>query len=286
MTRRSSIAATLALALVLSASALAGCGPKLVRVETGTRVVCTYGEVVSDSVKAIEVPVDTASTYSVVTTTVTCDRHKHLEDLYAQAQAAITAGQLADAKAKLAEIVKADASFKKAQAQLATIAAGKKPAADTGTSTPKPPAGGGSGGTGGGGQVPVGPVANLSDWVPSTLTGYSATPIVADVYTLTREYTPASGSPADALVIVVEQYKDATSAKGAISKSIAADYPGSPSTTQVKGRDVRFGTDTHRFATVAWNENGVLVVIEASSAARTPAALKSHLLALVGQIVK
>jgi hypothetical protein len=241
---------------------------------------CTYGEVVSDSVRAIDVPADKASAYTVVTKTVTCAFHAHLEDLYAQAQAEIAAGQLAAAKTKLTEVVKADASFKKAQAQLDAIAAGKTPPSDTGASTPKPATGGDSG------AVPVGPVANLSDWVPSTLTGYTSTPIVADVFTLTREYDPKPGGPTDGLVIVVEQYKDGTAAGKAIARSVAFDYPVSPSTTQVKGRAVRFGTDGRRFATVAWSEGGVLIVIEGSSPSHKPADLKSHLLSLVGEIVK
>jgi hypothetical protein len=283
MTRRSNLAlaSALAIAFTLAASTLAGCGPKLVRVVTGVRVVCTYGEVVSDSVKAIEVPADKASGYSVVTRTVTCDRHKRLEALYAQAQAAIAAGKLADAKSALAELVKIDASFKKAQTQLDAIQAGKKPAADTGTPAPKPGAG-----VGGEDKQPVGPVANLSDRVPATLSGYTAAPIVADVYTLTREYTPGPGAPTDSLVIVVEQYKDATAAKRQISRSVASDYPSSVATVKVEGRSVRFGTDGRRFATAAWNENGVLIVIEGSSASRKPAALKDHLIALVGEIVK
>jgi hypothetical protein len=263
--------------LALATVALGGCAAKMVRVETGTRVVCTYGETISDNVKVIEVPADKAAQYRLLTTTVTCDRHKHLEQLYDEAQAAIAAGQLQDAKAKLAEIVKADASFKKAQTQLTEIDGGKTPSSDAGTATPKPS---------GDGKQPVGPVANLSEWVPASLTGYSGAPIVADVYTLTREYTPASGSPAVSLVVVVEQYKDAASAKRALSQQVAASYPASAATVQVKGRSVRFGTDGHRFATAAWNEGGVLIVVEASPRSGAPAALKSHLTAIVGQIAR
>jgi len=129
-------------------------------------------------------------------------------------------------------------------------------------------------------------VANLSDRVPATLPGYTSTPIVADVFTLTREYVPSSGGQTDSLVVVVEQYKDAASAKKAISNQVGRSYPVNASTFTVEGRSVRFGTDGRRFATVAWNEGGVLIVMEASSSSRKPAGLKSHLSALVGEIAK
>jgi len=279
MKRRST--AGLVVVVLAFALALTGCAAK-VRVETGERITCTYGHVVTDTVKAIEVPADKASQYRVVEKTVTCDLHKQLEASYAQAQADIEAGKLADAKAKLAEIVKADAAFRKAQAQLDALLAGKTPPVDTGgpTSTPST-----STADPGDGKVPVGPVPNLSDWVPASLPGYTSTPIIADVYTLTREYLPASGGQTDSLVVVVEQFKNATAAKRAISTGIKSSYPSDASTVQVEGRSVRFGTDGRRFATAAWNENGVLIVIEASSSTRTPAGLKAHLTALVGEIV-
>jgi hypothetical protein len=261
---------------VCGAALLSGCA-RMVRVETGELVTCTYGEVVTDTVRVVEVPADKAAGYSVVTKTVTCDRHKRLEALYAEAQAAIVASDLAAARAKLAEIVAADAAFKRAKAQLDAIVAGKKPLPDSG---------GSGGGSGSGGKQPVGPVANLSGWVPNVLPGYAGAPITSDVYTITREYVPAAGGPADSLVIVVEQYRDAAAAKAAIAGAIAPGSNSDVSTVQIAGRSVRFGTDGSRFATLAWNENGVLIVLEASSASRKPAGLKSHLVSLASQIVR
>jgi glyceraldehyde-3-phosphate dehydrogenase/erythrose-4-phosphate dehydrogenase len=49
---------------------------------------------------------------------------------------------------------------------------------------------------------------------------------------------------------------------------------------------VRFGTDGKRFATIAWNEGGILVVMEASSASRKPEELKNHLTSLASEIVQ
>ena len=280
----------LILVAILSAGLLllAGCN-RTVRVETGERIVCTYGEVVTDTIHTVEVPSDQAGKYKVVRETITCDRHKRLEALYAEAQAAIVAGDLKTARVRLAEIVTTEPTFRNAQQQLDAIDEGKTPTVDTsvspssGSTTTKPPA---TGGTPSQGQEPVGPVATLSTWVPDTLPGYTSTPIIADVYTLTRQYLPAKTDPTDALVIVVEQYKDAAAAKAAISNDLGASYPTDSSVITVSGRSVYFGTDGHRFAIAAWNENGVIVAVEGSSKTGNPAALKAHLTSLVTAIVK
>ena len=280
----------LILVAILSAGLLllAGCN-RTVRVETGERIVCTYGEVVTDTIHTVEVHSDQAGKYKVVRETITCDRHKRLEALYAEAQAAIVAGDLKTARVRLAEIVTTEPTFRNAQQQLDAIDEGKTPTVDTsvspssGSTTTKPPA---TGGTPSQGQEPVGPVATLSTWVPDTLPGYTSTPIIADVYTLTRQYLPAKTDPTDALVIVVEQYKDAAAAKAAISNDLGASYPTDSSVITVSGRSVYFGTDGHRFAIAAWNENGVIVAVEGSSKTGNPAALKAHLTSLVAAIVK
>ncbi len=280
----------LILMAVLSAGiVLVGCA-RTIRVETGERIVCTYGEVLTDTVHTVVVPADQAGSYKVVNLTITCDRHKRLEGLYAEAQAAITAGDLKTARAKLAEVITIEPTFKNAQQQIDAIDGGKTPVVDT--SVPKTPAGivtppgTSGGGTSSPGQQPVGPVTSLSTWVPDKLPGYTSTPVIADVYTLTRQYVPAKTDPTDALVIVVEQYKDATAAKAAIANDLGRSYPTGSSTITVGGRSVYFGTDGHRLAIVAWNESGVIVAIEGSSKGGTPQALKAHLTSLVSAIVK
>jgi hypothetical protein len=237
------------IALLSAGVLLAGCS-RTVRVETGERIVCTYGEVVTDTIRTVEVPAAEAADYKVIRETITCDRHKRLEALYAAGQAAILAGDLTTARENLAEVVKTEPQFRNAQQQIDAIDAGQKPVVDT--SAPKAPASGATSSTPGGttpggptdspGKEPVGPVASLSSFVPDTLPGYKSTPIIAD----------------------------ATSA----------------STFTVSGRSVYFGTDAHRFAIVAWNEQGIVVVIEGSSRTGKPEALKSHLTSLVGAIVQ
>lgn len=283
------------IALVAAAVVLAGVwllvagGNRTVRVETGERIVCTYGEVVTDTIRTVEVPAADAAKYKVVRETITCDRHERLEALYAEAQAAILAGDLTTAREKLAEIVKIEPQFRSAQQQIDAIDEGRTPVVDK--DAPAPPASKPASSTPGGttdspGKEPVGPVASLSSFVPDTLPGYTSTPIIADVYVLTRQYLPNASNPTDALVVVVEQYKDATFAKNAIKNSLGSSYPTSASTFTVAGRSVYFGTNGHRLAIVAWNEQGILVAIEGSSETGNGAALKAHLTSLVNAIVQ
>jgi len=272
MSRRTR-AALVTLAL-LAAVVLSGCA-RTVRVESGELVTCAYGEVVTNTVKVVEVPADKAAQYRVVSTTVTCDKHKGLEALYAQAQASIVASDLVAARLKLAEIVKADAAFRRAQAQIDAIDAGQKPSPDSGT-----------GGDNTGGKEPVGPIANLASRVPDTLPGYTAAPVISDVFTLSRQYKPAAGTPTDSLVVVVEQFRDAAAAKAALARNVSRGYGDDVSTVKIAGRSVRFGTDGRRFATLAWYEQGVLIVMEATSPSGKPESLKSHMVSLASEIVK
>jgi hypothetical protein len=265
--------------LVVAALFVSGCTQK-VQVKTGERITCSYGEAVTDTVRTIEVLADQANRYHVTERTIVCDRHRALEARYASAQQALVAGDLAQARRILTGVVADEPLFRKAAAQLADLTAGRKPKPDTAS----PPAGGSS--DGGSGKEPVGPVAGLARFVPDSLAGYRADPIEADVYTLTRSYTPASGSDVEVAVIAVEQYKSASAAEQAIARTVAPDYPVGTSSMTVNGRTLYFGTDGSRFAVVSWHEAGVLVAVEASSRARTPSGLKNALVSIARAIAK
>lgn len=267
---------TLIAVLVVAALAANGCGPKMVKVETGEKVDCVYGHTVSSSVHVIEVPADKAGDYGVVSRLVTCGMHKALEKLYAEAQAAIAAGDMAGAKSSLAQIVAKDARFKRAADQLAQIEAGKKPAPDRS----------GSPGSGGSGKQPVGPIESLTGWVPDKLAGYKADPILADAMQVSREYVPTGAGRIESLVIVVEQYRNAADAKAARATGIERDYSVGRATVSVKGRSLYFGTDGGRFGIVAWNEGGLLIAIEASARDRRPEGLRQPLADVAGMLIR
>jgi hypothetical protein len=268
----------LALGIVLVAT---GCAEKTVEVQNGVLVECTYGHTISNTVKTIEVPASKAGDYRVTTKKIVCARHKVLERLYAAAQKAIADGQLEVARAKLAEVLAIDATFRKAAEQAAAIAAGKKPTPDTGsggtgsttpTATPDP-------------GVPEGPVASLAIWVPDKISGYKADPIIPDAAALTREYVPTGSSGLVSLVVVVEQFKTAAGAKAAATDTIANQYPSSRSTATADGRTLLFGANGSRFAAVAWNEDAILIVIEGYAKSGSASALKSELQSIAAAII-
>jgi len=287
------VMALLAVSLSFAVVASAGCQKK-VDVTSGTRTICTYGEVISEDVDTIKVPADKAGGYRVAAVTRTCDRHRKLETLYAAAQLDITKNDLIAARAKLAQIVTSDGGFKRAQQQLEQIDAKKKPAPDTGgaQATTKP-------GTGSkpttsapgpapvpspGGTNPTGPVESLLRWAPTSLTGYAGTPPVLDATSMSRQYRPGATSKTASLVIAAEQFRDATSAKNALGSQVKTHYSRDASTVSVNGHSAYFGTDGRRFAVLSFTDGTVMVVVEMAQAPDQQAGLRDELVAVVKQL--
>lgn len=272
--------------IAVAAVVLAGCGPKMVEVQTGEKTVCTYGETVSSTVKTVEVPADKASGYKVTVKTVVCARHKRLEALYGTAQDQIKAGKLNEAKTTLSQVLAGDPGFRQALAQLNAINSGKAPAADS-AFVPGATVNPGTGGGGTGAQpVPVGPIDSLKGFVPDSLPGFTASDPTIDVYSIVREYSPTSAGRLAGLVISVEQYKNPESAAAAIASGVKRDYPSKPATVQVKSLKGYFGTDGRRFAVVAFNDGAVVVVLEGQAASGDVSGLNADLAALAARIAR
>lgn len=298
------IGSFIALASVL-AVLLAGSGcQKKVEVRSGTRVVCTYGEAVSDDVKTVSVPANKAGAYRVETQEVTCDRHRKLEALYAQAQTALGKGDLATAKAKLLQVVASDSTFRQASAQLSQIAAGAKPKpdlsapdrADTskptlgtpkpGTTTPKPGTTTPKPGTATpkpGDANPTGPVVQMLAWAPDVVPGFAPAKPLVDPNSFSRQYVPATGSKVTSLVIVGEQYRTSATAKAALSQ-VEGAYFKNVSRPSINGRQVYCGTDGRRFAILAFTDGAILVQVEMSAEPGQQATLIDPLTAVAKQM--
>ncbi len=276
---RRPLLAVLALVLALSAGSLAGCQRK-VEVQTGERVMCTYGHEVSDSVRTIEVPSKDAAKYRVKEKTIVCDKHRKLEALYAQAQSALAAGDLTTAKEKLAAVVAGDAGFKSAASQLDAINAGKSPTSDKGSS--------GSGGTKNPTSTPdpgVTPNGALAAWVPDAITGYTARKAANDALSVTRQYLPAGNADVVQLVISAEQFRTGADAQKALTSQVKQRYPKDAATFKVNGHDVYFGTDGRRFAVVGFTDASVMVAVEmAAVKSGSPDSLKSAITEVVKQL--
>jgi len=280
MRRIGSLLALVALTVTLVSAG--GCQKKI-EVQSGVRTVCTYGEVVSTTVKTVSVPADKAGTYKVGTVTITCDRHKKLDALYAAAQADITAGDLDAAKLKLTQIVASDSGFRQASQQLSAINAGKKPTADTGAKKPgsSNPA---TGTAKPGDDKPTGPIESMLRWTPDTLSGFTAGKTKADALSLSRQYLPRSGTRIVSLVIAADQFRDAKAAGSALSTQVKLPYSKGASTVKVNGHSAYFGTDNTRYAILAFTQGSVLIQIEMAGEPGKQAALKSDLIAVAKQL--
>ena len=260
--------------LAVTALAVTGCCEAKVKVRTGERVVCTYGETISSSIKVIEVPASEADKYKVKTRTVVCKRHSTLEKLYAEAQKALAAGDKETAKARLAEILAIDPNFRNASTQSSDLNAGKVPVPDTSTpptSTPDP-------------GVPKAPVAGLAEWVPDEIAGYEAQPVIADELALTRVYLPKGGGSISSVTVVAEKHPTDSLAESAAKTLIASQYSANQGTLKIKGRTLRFGTYAS-YAAVSWSEGAVQVTIEARAKSGAATALKAELQSIASAII-
>ncbi len=274
----------LALTLLLfmfavGASVIAGCAQRQVKVESGERVVCTYGEVVTDTVRVLEVPASEAARHSVRSSTVLCPRHKRLKELYDAAQDALRQGDTEAALRHLRELVGMDSAFADASSQLAAVERGETP-----TSSGDAP--GRSNQPTDTGRVPLGPTEELARYVPDTLAGFLAEPTLVDPFSLTREYVPSDTARVLALVIAVERYKTAALARAGVDASIKKPYSAHASSVKVAGRSAYFGTDGKRYAVLAWNDGGILVALEMLSASGRPQDLRADLSAVATDILK
>lgn len=252
--------------LVIGSATFVSCSPRTVAVKTGQRVVCTYGEQVDSTVRTIRVPAKDAGKYSVKTVTVTCDKHRALEQAYVAAQIALAKKDFATAKAELEKVVKVDSTYRLARRQLDEIVAGKEPAPDTGTNaggtTPSTPP---TSTTPGAQDPPVGPVASLLVYTPDSLAGYRAEQVAADVFSVSRVYLPTSSTQIKALVIVAEQHQSAEAAKNWVRDNVRQRYTQSGRNVRVGDHDAYVGTDGTRFAVIAWTEGPIAVAVEADT---------------------
>lgn len=262
----------------LLAALLAGSAcQRMVDVQVGTRTVDSQGRVISQDIRTIRVPADQAASYHVTTITRP-DTQAQIVALYAEAQKAIAGGDLTTAKAKLDQLLKLTTDYRSAKAQSDAIKAGKKVTADTTAPkttkpTPPPPSG-----------EPTAVAGSLLQWVPDKVTGFSAGKPSVDSLSVSREYTPASGSSAQSLVIVAEQFRTAADAKSALTSEVKNRYPKNAATLTVHGHSAYFGTDGRRFATIAFVSGSVMVAAEASPDSGAPSQLKSLLEKVVEQL--
>jgi len=255
-------AAIVAAVLVLSAAGFFAFRSQTVSVRAGEIVECTYGHIVSEDIETVEVPQRDASNYSVTTRQIVCADHLRAQTLYDEAQEALEKADLKKAEKKLEEVLAIDSSFKQAKSQLAQINSGKKPQADgssndssgdsNGKTVEKPDTPGD--------DKPSGPVASLAAWMPDALSGYKAEKAIADVFSISRDYTPASDTNVRVLVIAAEQYGSDDMAKSALEKSVRLPYNGKA--IKVGKRSGYLGTNGDDVAVLGITDGAVRIIFQ------------------------
>lgn len=265
--------------LLLATLAISPGCQRTVDVQTGTRTVDAQGNVISENIRTLRVPADKAGEYRVVTITQGEASADSIAALYAQAQKDIASGETTSALKKLEQVLSLTSDYRQAKTQRDAIKQGKKPTPDT----DKPPSNSKSTTTTSPGQQPQ-TAGSLLSWTPDTITGFTAGKPLVDSLTCTREYKPKSGSPAQSLVIVAEQFRTADEAKLALKSQVKQRYPKDVDSVSVHGHDTYFGTDGKRFAVMAFTSGSVMVAVEASPDSGSPSAMKSLLTAAVKQL--
>lgn len=242
-----------AMSLVLIAT---GCEKK-VEVRTGERVTCTYGHVISDSVKTVEVPASKVSRYRVKERTETCAKHLEAERIYKQAQELLAKGDIKGATPKLEQVVRIDAAFGRAASQLSSIRSGQKPVADMTDPSASAPSTGTA-------KAPTDatPAGALEAYIPDQLKGFTARDAATDPMSVSRMYAPSATSKLLVLTVVAEQFKTEAGASAALKQSIEPSYASGVAKVTVGGKQAFFGTNGSDVAVVAFTDGPVLVVFE------------------------
>lgn len=287
--RRTTYLVVAAIAVIALAIAAFLVWPKLsnekVTVRSGEIVLCTEGEVVSDTTESLQVSADEVKDYGVTTRVITCDLHAKLAALYDTAQKAIADGDLDAAKAALKDIVALDPLYRRASSQLTDIEAGRTPDTDSG---------GDDGGTSGGDPAdpgdepgtdnPAAPIVNLANFVPDTLTGFVGQGLIVDPLALTRDYLPTDQGDVAKLVIVVEQFQDADAAQAELDSVIKPAYP--DGAADVDAGDAGYFGSNRSVAAVAFTDGSILVVLEIASTGDDASALEDTVIALAAEVAR
>lgn len=273
-----------------------------VTVKTGTRTVCTHGEIISENVKEISVLASDAGKYSVVEVKTICSKHKQADDLYRKAQQMLADGNKASAQAYLRQALDKDPGLTQAQEQLASLTTEQakadenksviQQAAETventvATIVPGSSSGSSDSGTSTGSTQDdsndtsssddgsqSSPSINLADRIPKTITDCRLVASTKEEIMATAMFIKNNKV---FISFQIKQHIDGQDAKKEIERS-SQNYSESNSAETVKGNDGTFGTDGREFAYLGWAEGAVSYEIEMSDDDQEPEDLRNDIL--------
>ena len=105
-------------------------------------------------------------------------------------------------------------------------------------------------------------MASLKKWLPDDINGYTAEPLTADAFVLTRNYAPNGGPKTKQLVIAAEQLGNADKVDAALEANIKLLYTTDADSLKVGGKPAYVGTNGRGTAVLAIADGPVLVILQ------------------------
>lgn len=295
-----------------------------VKVRTGTRVVCKYGEVLEDNTRLISVPKSEASKYKVRTVRKLCLKHRRAENLYEQGERALAKGEKERAQEAFKKIMELDPKFRDTRKRLASVNEtivkgstvssppasspqqpspvapippvsiapsqnGELPAAPLGEpgapSSDVSPGDTGSEGTGGTGSSTSN--VDLVLLVPGSLNGYITGGLSKSDTYASRDFL-AQGKKqqlVEFLLITVHKLDSSNEAKTFLDRvSRRVFYANAQEVNLRSDRTAYYGTDETTYANVSWYDRNLVYEVQMMSATGSPKDLYSEIVEVAKQV--
>lgn len=254
---------------------------KQVRVRAGTRIVCTYGETLSSTVKTLWVPESKANQYRVSTRTILCEKHRKAQEAFALGQALARLHKYPAALRAFKRAAKYDPKYKNVQAW---IASGGRSGGSASGSTNSTSSGSSAGTSGGGSSSGGAETVNISAMIPSSLAGYRAGSLLKEPKSVSRDFVPKSQRIVQTLVIRAYDFGTQARAAQFINRVSRRVYAKSGKTTTFRNTKAYFGTQPPVYATFAWADRGVVRELLMESSTRQPAELYDRIVEVAKQV--
>ena len=272
----------MALALVATLGLASAC-QRTVEVQTGTRIVDEQGRVISEDIKTIRVPQETAGAYRSqhdrparraqpagrVTLRRSPERHRSRRP---QARRRRSSPRSSRSRPPTATPRSKPTPSRPARRSRRTPSRRNLRLQRAHPSPPRLP------------SLRRTPPPSCCGGLPDALEGFTAAKAAVDPLSASREYKPASGNPAARLVIVAEQFRTSADAKRALAVDVKQRYPNDANSSQVHGHPVYFGTDGRDFAVIGFTSGAMMVALEASPDSGSPVEMKAVLEKALGQL--
>lgn len=262
-----------------------------VKVRTGIRVVCKYGEVLEDNTKWTWVAKSEASKYGIQVRKMLCSRHREAEELYAKATTALRKKNFKLAAQTFSEVAAIDPRFMDVEQQLTKLGAKTPSSAKSGTtngggsSSPggqKPSNnGGGTNGSGGNQSGNVFP-GSLLAMLPTDVDGYEPYSQADSLLLASRDFRPDPNPLKKQLTMIVE-YRGTSQDAARRLKELKIHFSVGAKSQTVEGRSTYFGIDNTQTAIVVWQSGGLVYEIQIASSSGSGKAYRSELLNLAAR---